>query len=620
MKFPRKCGSIVVALTISCVAAQQQIPVFGGKFRELMPPQQALVLRWAAEYKAVFQRQLDPEKVYNDLPLSARTTFQAVTHALMNTKLTSADGKSLGTAIDLIDVVERVSGKVPNTRGDRQFRIYVYLKPRAINKLYAAKEFRRTRDNTVYHVGYPVNFRQQGGAPSIQFSVARTGRRADIDVDYRSSSPAKALFDGHLTAANSDVRAGQNDRVHNRRWNGLSNWWTALLATFIEKPIAEESIEGLAARAEAVRKRIERSPAPETIHAFLADWLIKAKPEELLPLVSIKAYPCVNEFGGDSRPDSKLALARILREWKERNTMLGRVARLEDVVQPVAYPLPGGVAVSHAYQGIFSLQEVPDDVAWATDCRVRSKMQLVESIPRPSHRLNRTYVVSMRIRNPKRPDVFLTQTWKQESGDWRIVAFQLRSPNSPPVENLLTAEPALPQDSDAGQVAAEAEKLLTTWLVRKRPDDAAKFFHPESYSCDAFAEDDSAPKPAGVPDQTNVLRFLREAANQALPNEDLAGVIAAGESSHHELKPIPHRQGVAFLLAELSGDLLRMSPCHFDEKDLVKPSSSKPAGGVGLATVFRLVHTQGDETAAITLHWKRLQNEWRVASYSVSID
>lgn len=587
----------------------------------MLPPQKALVRRWAAEYTTVFKRELDPEKVYNDLPLSARTTFEAVTHALMSTKLTSVNGKSLGAAIDLVDIVERVSGKVPDTRGDRQFRIYVYLKPGAINKLYAAKEFRRTHDNTVYHVGYPVNFRQQGGAPSIQFSIARTGRRADIDVDYRSSSPAKALFDGHLAAANSDVRAGQNDRVHNRRWNGLSNWWSTLLAAFIEKPTAEESIEGLAARAEADRKRIGSSSAPEAIHGYLSDWLIKGKPQELLPLVSIKAYPCVNEFGGDSRPDSNLALARILRELQDRNSSLGKVARLEDVVQPVAYPLPGGVPVPHAYQGVFSIQEVPDDVAWATDCRVRYKMQLVESIPRPPHNLNKTYVVSMRIKNPKRPDVFLSQTWKQESGEWRIVAFELRRPNSPPVEKLLTAEPDLPQNSDAGQIAAEAEKLLTTWLVSKQPSAAAKFFSRESYSCDAYAEGaDSIPLPARVTDQTNLLRFLQDAANQALQNEDLAGVIAAGEASHHELKPIPHRQGVAFLLAEVSGDLLRMSPCNFDEKELSKPSSSKQPRGMAYATVFRLVHTQGDETAAISLHWKKLQNEWRVASYRVSVD
>ncbi len=44
------------------------------------------------------------------------------------------------------------------------------------------------------------------------------------------------------------------------------------------------------------------------------------------------------------------------------------------------------------------------------------------------------------------------------------------------------------------------------------------------------------------------------------------------------------------------------------------------AGPTGLATIFRLVHTQGEESAAITLYWKKSQGQWRVASYDVVAD
>ena len=67
--------------------------------------------------------------------------------------------------------------------GDRQFRIYVQLKPRAMERLTRSKEFSRTVDNTVYHKGYPICFRSTGGTPSIQFSLSRDASRADIDVD-----------------------------------------------------------------------------------------------------------------------------------------------------------------------------------------------------------------------------------------------------------------------------------------------------------------------------------------------------------------------------------------------------------------------------------------------------
>jgi hypothetical protein len=97
--------------------------------------------------------------------------------------------------------------------------MYGALKPDALPKLKDSSELFRDRDNTIYHRGYPLNYRQDG-VPSIQFSMAKDGRHADIDVDYRSSSFPAGLFNGHLTAANSDVRAGNNTQIHLQRWRG----------------------------------------------------------------------------------------------------------------------------------------------------------------------------------------------------------------------------------------------------------------------------------------------------------------------------------------------------------------------------------------------------------------
>jgi hypothetical protein len=91
-----------------------------------------------------------------------------------------------------------------------------------------SREFKRALDNTVYHKGYPLNYREQNGTPSIQVSIAQDGRLADVDVDYRSSSFPGMLFNGHLSAANSDVRAGDNAERHAARWTGFQNWWRLL--------------------------------------------------------------------------------------------------------------------------------------------------------------------------------------------------------------------------------------------------------------------------------------------------------------------------------------------------------------------------------------------------------
>jgi hypothetical protein len=537
----------------------------------------------------------------------------------MHSNLTSKDGKPMGTALDIIDMIERISGQIPKARGDRQFRAYAYLNPGAMNKLHAAREFKRVHDNTVYHIGYPVNFRQQGGVPSIQISIARTGRRADIDVDYRSSAAVKVRVSGHLTSANSDVRAGHNAAVHNRRWNGLALWWRELVAALIEKPPLPQPEEGLAPGAEADRKRIATGPIHEAIHAYLTEWLIKRQPEELLPLFSVKAYPCIAEFGGDSRPDSKMALLRILKRLQDTNKSLGEVKRLEDVVHAVPYRLPDAVPVRHSHEALFSIQEVHDDVAWAIDCRVRYNLQMPESIPRPPHRLDKTYVVSLRIKDPEEPRAFVVQTWKQESGEWRLVSFDLKRKSMTPPQNLFSdASSSLASHPDAGQVSDEASKLLTSWLIKKQKADAAKFFLPEAAACDPFAETHATATKASAPGDTKTLvSFLDQVASHALPDERLEGVIAPVEAGHHELRLLAHGHAGAFLLAEISGDLLRMSACGVD------PASSEPRtplSAPGKATLFRLVQAGGEEGAAITLYWKKSPDGWRVASYLVAVD
>src|SRR5215831_360815 len=202
-------------------------PEFHGTYEELSPTQRRLIDEWYAEYNRMTHDNSQPTD-YNQFSMSTRTTFEAVTHALMTTQLTDKSGKSMGSALDLVESIEAINGKVPRARGDLQFRIYVVLKPDALEKLKDSSEFFRDRDNTVYHHGYPLNYRQGGGAPSIQVSVAKDTRHADIDVDYRSSQFPKALINGHLTAANSDVRAGGNTQKHLQRWQGLADWWQSL--------------------------------------------------------------------------------------------------------------------------------------------------------------------------------------------------------------------------------------------------------------------------------------------------------------------------------------------------------------------------------------------------------
>ena len=143
---------VLLLLPVGVLAEQDQTagtqPQFHGKYEELRPAQKQLIDEWYAEYNRMTNDHSEPTE-YNQFSLSTRTTYEAVTHALMTTNLTDKSGKAMGTALDLVQAIEAINGKVPRARGDLQFRMYVLLKPDALQNLKDSSEFFRDRDNTI---------------------------------------------------------------------------------------------------------------------------------------------------------------------------------------------------------------------------------------------------------------------------------------------------------------------------------------------------------------------------------------------------------------------------------------------------------------------------------------
>jgi len=112
----RLTGTLTTALVICALAQERPVATveeFRGTYEQLQPAQKKLIDEWYADYNKLMGESLPPSD-YNQLALSIRTTFEAVTHALQTTSLTDKPGKSLGNALGLVQAIETINGKVPN--------------------------------------------------------------------------------------------------------------------------------------------------------------------------------------------------------------------------------------------------------------------------------------------------------------------------------------------------------------------------------------------------------------------------------------------------------------------------------------------------------------------------
>ena len=343
----------------------------GRSYAELRPEQVRLIDNFIRSYNATTGSALVPQQVYDDARLSIRTTFDAVTHALLNAQMTDSQGKSLGRAIDLVDAVDQVMGEESGADGDMQFRLYVYLKPNAVDVLSRSQEFFHDKDNAVYHKGFPICYRLKNGPPSIQFSISRDHKLSDVDVDYRSSGFPKALVNGHLSAANSDVRAGNNLARHDGRWTGLNGWW---------RDVFGQLGTGGASPKETATERLGHIPmnpgvkadqgADKSAHDFLQSWVVAKEPNKSVTYFSRRSYPCLEVLAQKSKQPVPQGMIRLqtLKAMQKFSDSLGAVNSVADVFEPAEKWSQALKPAKNAYPSEFRLVSLPADMGQDEEC------------------------------------------------------------------------------------------------------------------------------------------------------------------------------------------------------------------------------------------------------------
>jgi hypothetical protein len=463
-------------------------------YEELGPKQKALVDDWIHRYGAMRSEKLAPN-VYDESPLSVKTTFAAVTNAIGSTALTDDGGKPIAnekgepmTALDLVAKLDAVHGKKKGASGDEQFRIYVQLVPDAVSILEESREFSRRADNTIYHKGYPQNFRSTGGTPSIQYSIAANGTVADIDVDYRSSKFPAALVNGHLSAANSDVRAGNNYDRHLQHWKGLENWWNGWegLGDWFAALYGARGLD-IPEKGKKAGGSIE-----EAVHDFLHSWLIEREPNQAMSYFSKDIYKCFGSVAADE--DSKASPEqRMYRKMSEAVRVIGNPRDLASVVQGVnltGLSLPA--IQGNPYHSEFVLYELPPERALEFECGF-NELSIPKARRAQMARSGEYVLGTFFLKSGELRGVTSAVLWHRESDGWKMVSFELEPVldlvpdlHAPPVVPVARGGDDVARDPD---VARASDELMTTWFVKKDYE-AAGFFSTDSYRCmDLFGDE-----------------------------------------------------------------------------------------------------------------------------------
>jgi len=611
---------LVVAMLLSAAAAsrvalQEPTPQFGGGYSTLDPRRRQFVDDWVRRLTEITGLKMDAASFYDTrLRLSAKTTFEAATHALMTTSLTDDSGARLGDALDLIERLDAIKGQVSGASSDHQFRIYVVLKENALDLLGRSQEFRRRSDNAVFHKGYPINYREQGGTPSIQISVAVDRRRADIDVDYRSATFPVSMFNGHLSSSNSDVRAGSNYDRHVNRWVGFQNWWR----NFFGVRVSSDSGNAVKDQAQVfpAKPRVGDKPIDAMVQDFLKAWLIDGDTLGAMGYISERAYACLAVDSDDPAGfDRGMAPFQLAMHLKAAHDAVGKRATLEGLTVGVRLTRPTLRVVKQPHHAQFVIYSVPDDAAAAFDCENRLKVGDPGTVSRTyGNYFGSTFYIAGPVRNHS-----VVLLWGREHGYWKIVSWQAE-PEGDDLPTLYKAPDVkiVRIKADASFVAA-TRGFLESWLVRKDYDAAFRYLSPESYGCYDLVRGPDEPRAASPEDAGRRIRAALERSGTEIGTvRGLDAVLSAADPTHPAVRVMDHPYSRTFTLASVPTGLAVAANCAA----LVR--GDRITGDVALeyGTTFGLTmrfKTKAGETPVLRSLWTKDATGWRLIVFDVEM-
>lgn len=606
----KSAGCLFIAVSMGPIALSQPQKPLGKDYENLRPQQRRLIDDLIARYGRTVGRRLDPVAAYNDALESQRTTFDAVTHALLNTSLTDEAGKKLGTALDLVESVDEVAGESPGQPGDRQFRVYFFLKPDAYEVLSKSREFLRGPDNSTFHRGYPICFRLPR-TPSIQFSLSADHHRADVDVDYRSSKFPASLVNGHLKASNSDVRAGSNDTRHNSRWAGLVAWWTSLFS------FGDQDSGKTALRAGSIpptppkgNGRIEEAAAD-----FFNQWWTARDVGKAVSYFSRDSYGCIAKDAArrGQKIEPGMTRAYLARRMEHSLKSLPQGKSLKDSAAPVPSWAADLKPIKHDGGGSFTLAQAPRGYAEAFDCDGDTGNNLGKGD---------VYVTAFSLPRQDSGREEIGFLWQKDGASWRIVSAMLLNSDTRQTALGAAAKRALEAaritevEGDPDLIRA-ATDFAEQWWLKRQPAKALEYLSAEAYGC--LAQNTERAVPKTVTEQRRALLNGMRTSLSAVPEASLRlqDVLTSPEPAQDGTRVVKHANQDAVLLVSISDQAAALLKCgeRADRAKIAARLGQERTYGQAYVSAFQ-VKTSGDP-GVFYLAWRKEAQGWRAFFWQV---
>jgi hypothetical protein len=370
----------------------------------------------------------------------------------------------------------------------------------------------------------------------------------------------------------------------------------------------------------------------DAVEDFLQSWLVEQKPELSASYFSPRSFPCLAEYGPQAGTVINAGVAPYIqaRDLAATSRAMGKVASLQEAVQPSTLNARDLKPVKQSYATTFALYQVPNGLAAEFDCDPeRAFDDFDKSRLSGQERKLGTYFASVfRLKAAKGKSDAITLIWAKEGKYWKVVAWEVEPEEAVPGVTPDTrrrtasaaASPAKTRVKSDPAVVQASHDFLHTWLVDDNYDGAAKYVSTRSNDCVSLYLAEGQKPPVTAEDYAAAIRrAIKTVGNDVGKVQHLRDALEPARAEHEDLQLVEHAGEHAYTLVAVPDSLSSAFLC--DKRSTKNPyapddGAKEKAYGNYYATMFTL-RTAGEHPAALTLLWGKENGEWKIIAYEV---